>query len=93
MGQVGNEGIIVFRPTGIIVDSWVRVEGHCDMSCDVTGDEAELRFGDEAATGLQMIVTEEGLENLVRMGTDALNKMRANLDEANFAPAHLPADG
>lgn len=67
----------MFTVSGICVDSWVRVEGPCDITCDVVGDEAQFRFGGERSTGLQMIVTEEVLENLVQKSADALHRIRA----------------
>jgi hypothetical protein len=77
----------MFTASGILVDSWVRVEGHCGITWDVIGDEAQFRFGGERSTGLQMIVTEEGLENLVQESTDALRRMRAELGEGRSVPA------
>lgn len=71
----------VFTVSGICVDSWVRVEGHCGITCDVVGDEAEFRFGGACSTGLHMIVTEEGLEKLVHTSIDALHRMRTELDD------------
>lgn len=70
----------MFTVSGICVDSWVRVEDHCGITCEVVGDEAEFRFGGERSTGLHMIVTEEGLEKIARTSVDALHKMRAELD-------------
>lgn len=69
----------VFTVSGICVDSWVRVADSCDITFDVVGDEAQFRFGGECSTGLQMIVTEEALENLVQKSTDALHRIRAEL--------------
>jgi len=71
----------VFTVSGICVDSWVKVEGHCSITCDIVGDEAEFRFGGAYSTGLCMIVTEEGLEKLVHTSTDALRRMRAELED------------
>lgn len=65
----------------IHVDSWVKVEDHCNITCDVVGDEAEFRFGGTRSTGLYMIVTEESLEKLVHISTDALHRMRAESDD------------
>ncbi|MGB6162171.1 MAG: hypothetical protein WCF33_08405 [Pseudonocardiaceae bacterium] len=71
----------MFTVGGICVDSWVRVEGHCGITCDVVGDEAQFRFGGARSTGLQMIVTEDALEKLVHTSMDALHTMRAELDD------------
>lgn len=70
----------VFNMSGICVDSWVKVEGRCGITCDVVGDEAEFRFGGARSTGLHMIVTEEGLEKLVHTSMDALRRMRTESD-------------
>jgi hypothetical protein len=80
----------VFTMGGICVDSWVRVEGHCGITCDVVGDEAQFRFGGARSTGLQMIVTEDALEKLVHTSMDALRTMRAELDDHERAESRTP---
>lgn len=70
----------MFAVSGICVDSWVKVEGRCNITCDVVGDEAQFRFGGARSSGLCMIVTENGLEKLVNAGVEALRIMRAELD-------------
>lgn len=65
----------------IYVDSWVKVEDNCDITCDVAGGEAEFRFGGEFSTGLFMIVTEGSLEKLVHTSTEALRRMRGESDD------------
>lgn len=67
----------MFTATGIKVDSWVKIEGNCEIVCEVVGEEAQFRFGGERSPGLDMVVTEQGLENLVQASTDALRRMRA----------------
>lgn len=67
--------------SGICVDSWVRVEGQCGITCDIVGDEAQFRFGGARSTGLHMIVTEECLRKLIRTSMDALHRMRAELGD------------
>ena len=71
----------MFTVSGICVDSWVRVEGCCGITCDVVGDEAQFRFGGARSTGLQMIVTEDALEKIVHTSTHALRRMRAELED------------
>jgi hypothetical protein len=75
----------VFTVSGICVDSWVKVEGHCSITCDVVGDEAEFRFCGAHSTGLHLIATEEGLEKLVHTSMDALHRMRAEFDDHELA--------
>lgn len=70
----------MFTVRGIYVDSWVKVEDNCNITCDVAGEEAEFRFGGACSTGLLMIVTEGSLEKLVHASTDALRRVRAESD-------------
>jgi hypothetical protein len=79
----------VFTVSRICVDSWVKVEGHCGITCDVVGDEAEFRFGGTNFPGLCMIVTEEGLEKIVHTSMDALRGMRAELDDHERAEGKM----
>jgi hypothetical protein len=75
-----SRGAGVSTTSGIGVDAWVKIDGDCDITWDVEGEEAEFRFGGRSY-GLDMIVTEEGLENLVRKGTEALHRMRAGVGD------------
>lgn len=75
----------MFTVSGICVDSWVRVEGRCVITCDVVGDEAQFRFGGARSAELQMTATEEALEKLVYTSMDALRRMRAELDDHECA--------
>lgn len=75
----------MFTVGGICVDSWVKVEGRCNITCDVVDDEAQFQFGGVRSTGLHMIFTEAGLEKLVHTATDALHRMRAEVDDHECA--------
>ncbi|MGH3870500.1 MAG: hypothetical protein ACRDSR_03130 [Pseudonocardiaceae bacterium] len=76
--------------SGIYVDSWVKVEGHCSITCDVVDDEAEFRFDGAHSTGLHMILTEEGLEKLVHTGMAALRRIRAESDDDERTKSKTP---
>lgn len=67
--------------SGIHVDSWVRIEGQCDITCEIIGDEAQFQFGGTFSSGLNMIVTEEALRKLVHASRDALRRMNVELDD------------
>lgn len=67
---------------GIYVDSWAKVEGDCEIECEVVGDETQFRFGGRR-TGLDLIFTEEGLENMAEKCTEALRQLRAQEPEAD----------
>jgi hypothetical protein len=49
------------------------------------GDEAQFRFGGERSSGLEIVVSKAGLENLVRVSTEALEKMRTETEELEIA--------
>lgn len=66
---------------GIEVESWAKVEGHCAIECDVVGDEVQMRLGDRSS-GLDLIFTEEGLENMVDKCSGALREIRACDEES-----------
>ncbi|GAA4542137.1 hypothetical protein [Amycolatopsis samaneae] len=59
------------------MDSFVNIEDRCEITCDVTGDEVQLRFGGSYACGLEMVVTEDALEKIVKVGAAALERLRA----------------
>jgi hypothetical protein len=68
----------MFTNGGIAVDSWVRIEKGCAIECDVVGDEAQFTFGGRRGGELSMIVTEDGLEQVVEHFQRALDQFRAN---------------
>jgi hypothetical protein len=81
----------VFTNGGIAVDSWVRIEKGCAIECDVVGDEAQFTFGGRRGGELSMIVTEDGLEQVVEHFQRALDQFRANpapIAEPMAAPAN-----
>jgi hypothetical protein len=63
--------------SGIDVDAYVQVDASCYLSCEVVGEQAQVRFGSPQSTGLTLIFSERSLELLVSGSTDALNAMRA----------------
>jgi hypothetical protein len=46
------------------------------MECELVGDEAQFELG-SGANSLHLVFTENGLTNLVALGLDALNSLRA----------------
>jgi hypothetical protein len=66
----------VLTDQGIAVDAWVRIEEDCPIACDVVGGEAQFRFGGRRSDGIDLIVTEQGLENIVQACSRALETMR-----------------
>lgn len=75
----------MYTTNGVCVDSWARIEGQCLITYDVAGDEAQFRFGGTRSSGIDLIITEEGLENLVQASTEALRKIRAEAAEQDRA--------
>jgi hypothetical protein len=78
-----EKGSVVGVFQGICADSWVRVEGPCAITCEVVGTEAQFRFGDSRSSGLDLIITEDALENVIAACMDALRQIRT--------PAETPA--
>lgn len=66
----------MFTHRGISVDSWVLMEDDCPLSCDMIGDQAQFTFG-HASGSLHLVATEEALEKLVRVASEALDRLRA----------------
>jgi len=67
--------VLTFR--GIGVDSFVKVDADCPVTYEITGEQAQFRFGSVRSTGLTLIFTERSLETLIATGTTALLAMRA----------------
>jgi hypothetical protein len=65
----------MFTVRGIGVDSYVKVDPDCPLTCDVVGEQAQFRFGSPRSTGLSLVLTEHGLERLIAAGTAALRAM------------------
>ena len=63
--------------SGIDVDAYVQVDASCYLSCEVVGEQAQIRFGSPQSTGLTLMFSEQSLAMLVSGGNDALNAMRA----------------
>ncbi|MCP2168015.1 hypothetical protein [Goodfellowiella coeruleoviolacea] len=59
----------------ILLDSWVKVSGSCEITCDLVGDEAQFRFVGDGSSELELIMTEAALEKFVPICADALRGM------------------
>lgn len=68
----------MFTNGGIAVDSLVRIEKGCAIDSDVVGDEAQFTFGGRRGGELSLVVTEDGLEQVVEHFQRALDQFRAN---------------
>jgi hypothetical protein len=69
----------MFTHRGIAVDSFARIESDCSMTCTVVGDEAQFEFGDTTHC-LNLIVSDEALEQLSTMIADAMAQFKAQTD-------------
>lgn len=67
----------MFTNGGIAVDSWVRVEAHCEIETEVVGDEAQFTFSGRRRGELSLVVTEAGLEKVVEHFQRALDRIRS----------------
>ncbi|MGH3866602.1 MAG: hypothetical protein ACRDQ4_10785 [Pseudonocardiaceae bacterium] len=63
----------------------MNIEDHCGITCSIVDDEVQFQFGEARSTVLHLIVTEEVLEKLVNISTDALRGMRAESDDREDA--------
>jgi hypothetical protein len=70
----GGGTLYVHQP--IILDSWVRVEGDCPLSCEVIGNDANFEFGTKASA-LHLTASEPALIKLVAVATEALTRLQA----------------
>lgn len=62
----------------IKVDSWVVIDGDCPIGFEVEGREIQFRLGDIHGGGLDLVLSEEGLEKLAVKVTEALEQVRRN---------------
>jgi hypothetical protein len=62
--------------SGIKVDSWVAVEGDCQIDFDVVGQEIQFRLGGVHDGGLDLVFSERGLAKLAAKVTEALAQVR-----------------
>ncbi|HEX5402832.1 MAG TPA: hypothetical protein VFX16_11100 [Pseudonocardiaceae bacterium] len=60
---------------GIAVDTWVNVDGDCEMATEVSRVEAQIELG-HGTGSLHLVMTEEGLARLVAVAGDVLQEMR-----------------
>src|SRR2546430_14606101 len=66
----------MFATNGVEVDSWVQVDGRGQVSYEVVGDEAQLRFGSVRSSGLTLVLAEHALEELATTAGAALRQLR-----------------
>ncbi len=74
----------MFAVQEISVDSWVQVDRHCEVACNVVDRGVQFQFGEARSSVLYLIVPEGILEKMAHMSTDALRRIRAESD----APEH-----
>lgn len=66
----------MFPYRGLMVSSWVSLEGGADIEYLVYGDQVELCFGGRRGN-FQIHATEDGLAELITKGSAALHAIRA----------------
>ncbi|HEX3783200.1 MAG TPA: hypothetical protein VHX38_26330 [Pseudonocardiaceae bacterium] len=66
----------MYTHQAIVLDSWVRVEEDCPLTCEVIGSDANFEFGTMSG-GLHLTVTEDALVTLVAVATEALTRLQA----------------
>ncbi|HWE88985.1 MAG TPA: hypothetical protein VG317_05920 [Pseudonocardiaceae bacterium] len=66
----------MFTDRGISVDASVLVEGHCSVSCEVLGDQAEFTFGSDRGA-LSLLANEAALAKIARISTEAITRLQA----------------
>lgn len=68
----------MFPYRGLLVSSWVKLEGGASIEYEVLGDEVEFCFGGRRGN-FQLYATEDGLADLVAKGSEALGKIKAGV--------------
>ena len=68
----------VIKGRGTSVETWVSVTGSCPITCEVGDRQAQVRFGVEHSFALEVLFTEEALEDLVHTALGALRTMRGD---------------
>ncbi|GGP57281.1 hypothetical protein [Saccharothrix coeruleofusca] len=68
----------MIKSNGTSVEAWVSVTGSCPITCDVGDSRAQVRFGSEQSFALEVLFTEDALEDLVRTAQQALRTMRSS---------------
>ncbi len=81
-----EKNAFMFTPNGIGVDSWVRVDDRGRLKYELTGDQAQLRFGSERGNGLTLVLTEQALEELETTAGEALRILRGQHATDDPAP-------
>lgn len=76
----------MFTNGGVAVDAWVDIKEGCPLTCDVLDDAAHFSFG-HPGRSLTLVASEDALETLVSVASDALHQMRADADEDEPATA------
>jgi hypothetical protein len=67
---------------GIAVDSWVKLDHGCDISYDVVGDELQITFGSSSGPSLDLIITDEIIDRIAEILTEARTKFQDPVPEA-----------
>jgi hypothetical protein len=61
---------------GIALDTWVTIDSDCPMTHEVSKTQAQLELGHSIGS-LHLVMSEEGLAELVEVAGGALGEMRA----------------
>lgn len=72
----------MYMHEAIVLDSWVRVEEDCPLSCEVLGNDANFEFGTKTSS-LHLTASEPALIKLVAVATEALTRLQAIPDGQN----------
>ena len=62
---------------GIAMETWVNIDGDCDMTRETGRTEARLELGHRTGS-LHLVATEDGLAKLAAFVQDVLREMRAH---------------
>lgn len=66
----------MFVSNEVEVDSWVQVDGRGQLSYELVGDEAQLRFGSARSSGLTLVLAERALAELATTAGVAMRLLR-----------------
>ncbi|ONI77751.1 hypothetical protein ALI144C_30370 [Actinosynnema sp. ALI-1.44] len=61
---------------GVQVSAWFKIENRCHIEYNVCANEVEFTLGGRT-DGFDFVATEDGLEQLITVGTEALRDLRA----------------
>ncbi|ALG06518.1 hypothetical protein AOZ06_05880 [Kibdelosporangium phytohabitans] len=74
----------VLSSNGVAVCAWFKISGGCAIEYNTCIDEVEFTLGGRT-NGFDFVATEEGLEQFIEVGTEALRALRARTAEREAA--------